>query len=986
MRNKIIKKCLCGLLVTGLVLQPLGIQAESVEIPDIIMDEEVISDDLYDDIDIFQEQNVYEIESENKESESENQEPESESNDIYENILTDDIIIENSEIVDEITEEVVIENNIEYNSIFGIVGVEINNSMTTYPPKGFYGAPVWNDNFYGIKFAKELNAENPLGNGTITFCDKNTGEKLLEIRTDEGLISCLNDHIEICIKKETPLPFDKDIYVTLSEDVVRFEDGTCNAAVEDKNTWYFHTFPKEILPISNPAERIADQKYRDLFLPIRAAFVQLIENGMNGVCFGMCYSTIAWDERYSTLCSMIDKDSLFKMKDVRKPSSNGLSLLDYIQYAHIYQMTSVSQRTKDYSLDSIYEKIIDYLKNGGTPVIIGTKNRNGGHALLPVGIAKEDGNQCSFLLYNCTDPFQCYYLNITKTSGNWKQWDIRLVNPLRGKNDVIYSSEYPIWCTSVDATCDIAVNMANGTYKEGQSLFGTKMGSFKVNGKETYVAGNIGSSILTPIWTTSGEEDDADYYFYWSEEDRLEIDSENEVFQKIIFAKDSKSYVLDADVPAKVFVDLDDVKNAVKAELQEAGTITFEKGMLSDNNLQKISLKAYSDKNLISIMETGKGLSVSGVKTIEISGQENLENIPLVAKGLDDNVNYYITFDKEISVGEDSDGDGTVEKIMASTGLPISDTIITVGKQYYTGKEITPPLSVMCQDIQLNEGIDYTVSYLNNTKIGMASAVITGIGKYYGTKIITFEIIEKEHSWGKWVVSKTPTCMTDGISKRTCSICGKCEEKIVQALGHQWGNWAVKSKATVFGAEQQQRMCARCRTIETRVIGTKLKPTMKINATSIPLKVKQSTTKLKVSGLAAGDYIKSWKSSNTKIVKVNSKGKLTALNKTGKVTVTVMLASGLKKYIKVTVQKGTVKTKKISGVAKKLTLKRGTKKTLAPVITPITSLEKVKFKSSNTKIVSVSSKGVVTAKKAGTAKITVSSGSKKVTVSVKVTK
>ena len=83
MRNKIIKKCLCGLLVTGLVLQPLGIQAESVEIPDIIMDEEVISDDLYDDIDIFQEQNVYEIESENKESESENQEPESESNDIY---------------------------------------------------------------------------------------------------------------------------------------------------------------------------------------------------------------------------------------------------------------------------------------------------------------------------------------------------------------------------------------------------------------------------------------------------------------------------------------------------------------------------------------------------------------------------------------------------------------------------------------------------------------------------------------------------------------------------------------------------------------------------------------------------------------------------------------------------------------------------------------------------------------------------------------
>jgi uncharacterized protein YjdB len=46
----------------------------------------------------------------------------------------------------------------------------------------------------------------------------------------------------------------------------------------------------------------------------------------------------------------------------------------------------------------------------------------------------------------------------------------------------------------------------------------------------------------------------------------------------------------------------------------------------------------------------------------------------------------------------------------------------------------------------------------------------------------------------------------------------------------------------------------------------------------------------------------------------------------------------------------------------------------------------VTYSTSDKKIAAVSAKGVVTAKKAGTAKITIRSGSKKVIVTVKVTK
>lgn len=53
---------------------------------------------------------------------------------------------------------------------------------------------------------------------------------------------------------------------------------------------------------------------------------------------------------------------------------------------------------------------------------------------------------------------------------------------------------------------------------------------------------------------------------------------------------------------------------------------------------------------------------------------------------------------------------------------------------------------------------------------------------------------------------------------------------------------------------------------------------------------------------------------------------------------------------------------------------------------PITSLYKTSFKSSNKKIVTVDSKGMITAKKAGTATITIKSGKKSFKVKVTVKK
>ena len=132
--------------------------------------------------------------------------------------------------------------------------------------------------------------------------------------------------------------------------------------------------------------------------------------------------------------------------------------------------------------------------------------------------------------------------------------------------------------------------------------------------------------------------------------------------------------------------------------------------------------------------------------------------------------------------------------------------------------------------------------------------------------------------------------------------------------------------------------------------------------------------------------MKSWKSSNRKIFTVSGKSngtcKITG-KKRGTAKLQITLASGLKKTVKVRVQTAAVKTSKIT-VSKNVTVKKGKRVTLKPVVTPFTSRQKVTYTSSNKKIATVSSKGVVTGKKKGTVKITVKSGSKSVKVTVKV--
>ena len=148
--------------------------------------------------------------------------------------------------------------------------------------------------------------------------------------------------------------------------------------------------------------------------------------------------------------------------------------------------------------------------------------------------------------------------------------------------------------------------------------------------------------------------------------------------------------------------------------------------------------------------------------------------------------------------------------------------------------------------------------------------------------------------------------------------------------------------------------------------------------TTLTLRVKQT--------YKSGGKIKSVRTTNKKIVKVDKKGKITG-KKAGKATVTITYTNGSRRIFQVKVQKGIVKTTSVSVNKRNIILaKKGKSFQLRVTLTPVTSQQKVTYKSSNSKVAAVNSKGKIVAKKKGTATITVKSGNKKITCKVKVKK
>lgn len=158
---------------------------------------------------------------------------------------------------------------------------------------------------------------------------------------------------------------------------------------------------------------------------------------------------------------------------------------------------------------------------------------------------------------------------------------------------------------------------------------------------------------------------------------------------------------------------------------------------------------------------------------------------------------------------------------------------------------------------------------------------------------------------------------------------------------------------------------------------------------SVPGHWMNAKTRLKFSPKSAKTYKLKYKTSNKKIATISKNGIIRAKKK-GTVTITAIAKNNKKAKATMTLTVGkVVKTLKFKEGTKK-TVTAGSKFTLHPTYKPKDAATKaVTWKSSNTKVATVSSKGKVTTKKDGTVTITATAkdaGKKKATFKVTVKK
>ena len=189
------------------------------------------------------------------------------------------------------------------------------------------------------------------------------------------------------------------------------------------------------------------------------------------------------------------------------------------------------------------------------------------------------------------------------------------------------------------------------------------------------------------------------------------------------------------------------------------------------------------------------------------------------------------------------------------------------------------------------------------------------------------------HAFGAWTVVTPPTTRTDGKSERTCSVCGATESKVV-------AHTILKVKAVTI----------------SRSSATLL------NGKSVQLWAKTAPADATTPGVT-------WKSSNPSVATVSAAGLVSAKRRgTTTITCTAKDGGGASASCKITVN---LAVAKISLDRTSLALNKGRVFTLKATVSPAAAANKaVTWKSSDTKVATVTSSGQVTFKARGTATIT----------------
>lgn len=442
--------------------------------------------------------------------------------------------------------------------------------------------------------------------------------------------------------------------------------------------------------------------------------------------------------------------------------------------------------------------------------------------------------------------------------------------------------------------------------------------------------------------------------------------------------------------------------------IQPSFTVTYNNKTLVKGTDYTVSFKNNVNIGTATVIITGKGnfegnkeitfkitepsdISVDEIADQTYTGSALKPEVVVKAgtKVLKKSVDYYVSYRDNTNVGTATAkiiGRGNYKGSYTTTfkivPCAISQvTIREIADKTYSGKKIEPYIKLIYKNKSLKRGTDYTVSYDNNIDVGTATATITGIGNFMGTTAVSFKIVKGTSKIKVSAISNqtfTGTEITPAVSVKegTKKLTKDVDYKVSYANNINVGTATV----TVTGIGSYDGTARKTFRIVSRPI--KEVSVEKIDAQEYTGKELTPKLNLTYNGKTLTDnvdYVAVYSSNiepGNGVVRVQGKG-----NFSGQRTVVFKIKENSQSSNSGDNQNDnkndnkdeTVHTTKMTLNKIRVTLKKG-KTYHLKVTVNAGSVDKITFTSSDKKVATVSKNGVIKAKKAGRARITVKSG------------
>lgn len=585
--------------------------------------------------------------------------------------------------------------------------------------------------------------------------------------------------------------------------VIAQANATIKVSVVDSINSISYTYSNGNLvnAVKYPSQNICDYMFagehsKTIYKMMKESYLQ---DGL-GYCFGMSLTTDLFYTPNNVYVSSFNpsKSTPKQLTWGDKNSSWGLTVGQWNQAMHISQFASECYDHENCSVASLISAIRnDVNNNAATPVHFFWKYENSAHTVLAYGIERIDNTHERILIYENNDPLRTQYIDVYKDSngnytGKWSytfEWGLNQGNATLGYTT--YANTVSLWNKhgstnrrgqlnqNIDSQNLVTVNSSNFTVSDIENNIIAEV----VEGEMTN--GNNEVLVIKPKYEEGGEYVvmylPIDVYVFENQDSaldkfnvqiaNLELSTAVETTGDTIgvCADDSidfASAVLDAKEGEEYSITLGSSREGDPSEIEWEGVGTGDTVsiMMDNGNLEMLNTESAN----LTLSEENSGRDLCQVYTILASADDNgvitPEGEDPVWEGEDQE--YLISANAGYAIDDvvvDGNSVGAVEKyifkdvhesheIIASfkpdnSLIDIAKLSITaLSDEIYTGKAITPKVSIRNGEYELIAEKDYTVSYSNNINVGKATITINGKGDYTGSTQIGFNIIKNSSS------------------------------------------------------------------------------------------------------------------------------------------------------------------------------------------------------------------------------------------------